>query len=93
MVLAAGPELIDDIWRATDDVLSVTVPTNEVCSVRMQHRALILTKDCLAHSVRIHARGIEPVRRIHHVLGSFQISAEYCSHFQGWPRGARHGYG
>jgi len=93
MVLVAGPELIGDIRRAPDDVLSETFPANEVCSVRMQHRALILIKDCLAHSARIHARAIERVRRIHCVLGSFQINAEYCSYFQGCPRGARHGYG
>jgi len=30
-VLAAGPELIDDIRRAPDDVLSETIPVNEVC--------------------------------------------------------------
>ena len=91
-MLAAGPELIDDIRKAPDDVLSGTVPANEVCSVRMQHRALILTKDCLVPSAGIHARVTERARRIHHALGPFQINAEYCSHFQGCPRGARHGH-
>ncbi len=93
MVLPAGPELIDDVRRAPDGILSTTVPVNEVCSVRMQYRARILTKDCLVPSARIHARVTERIRRIHHALGSFQINAEYCSYFQGCPRGARHGYG
>ncbi len=93
MVLAAGPELIDDIRRAPDDVLSETAPFNEVCAVRMQHRTLILTKDCLVPSARIHNTVTERTRRIRHALGSFQINAEYCSYFQGYPRGARHGYG
>jgi hypothetical protein len=30
MVLAAGPELIEDIRKAPGDVLSMTEPTNEV---------------------------------------------------------------
>ncbi len=92
-MLAAGPELIDDIRRASDDVLSETATFNDVCSVRMQHRALILTKECLVPSTRIHDRVIELARRIHHTLSSFQINAEYCSYFQGCPRGTRHGYG
>ncbi len=93
MVLGAGPEMVDDIRRAPDDVLSEAVPLNEVCPVRMQHRALILIKDCLALSARIYSRIIERGRRIHCALGSFQINAEYCSYFQGCPRGARHCHG
>jgi len=85
MVLAAGPELIDDIKKAPDDILSESVPFNEVCSVSMQHRAPILTEDCVVPSARIHARVIERARRILHALGSFQINAEYCSYFQGCP--------
>ncbi len=80
-MLVAGPELIDDIRRAPDDDLSETIPVNEVCPVRMQRRALILTNDCLVRSARIHVRVIERVRRIHHALGSFQINAEHCSYF------------
>ncbi len=83
-MLAAGPELIDDIRRAPDDVLSETA-FDEVCSVRMQHRALILTKDCLVPSARIHNTVIERTRRIHRARGSFQINAEYCGYFQGCP--------
>jgi len=92
-VQAAGPELVDDIRRAPDDVLSLNVLVNEVCSVRMQRRTHILTKDCLVRSARIHARVIERVRRIHHALDSFQINAGYCGYFQGCPQGDRHGYG
>ncbi len=61
MVLAAGPEMIDDIRRAPDDVLSKTVTVNEVRLYRIQHRALILTKECLVPSARIYARIIERV--------------------------------
>ncbi len=93
MVLAPGPELIDDIKRAPDDVLSSTVPINEVCSVGMQHRALILIKDCPVRSARIHARIVGRARRKRHVRDSFQINAEYSNYFQACPRGARHGYG
>jgi len=60
-VLAAGPELIDDIRKAPDDVLSEHVIVNEVCSVRMQHQTLILTKNCLVPSARIHDRVTERI--------------------------------
>ena len=31
MVLVSGPELIEDIGRAPDEILSRTEPVNEVC--------------------------------------------------------------
>jgi hypothetical protein len=54
-VLATGYELIDDIRRAPDYVLSRIEPINEVYPVSVQNGAFILTNDYLVRSARIHA--------------------------------------
>jgi hypothetical protein len=54
MVLATGYELIDDIRRAPDNVLSRIEPIDEVNSASMQNGAFILTNDYLVRSARIH---------------------------------------
>jgi hypothetical protein len=78
VVLATGSELIEDVGRAPEDILSRTEPVNE---------------DCLVHSARIHTRHIEPGRYIHHGRNPFQINARCCSYIQGGPPRARRGYG
>ena len=90
-MLVAGSELIEDIRKAPDDVLSMTEPTNEVR--QRAKRSGHTHEDCLVHSTRIHARLIEHERYIPLSRRSFQINAEYCGYFQGGPRRARHGYG
>ena len=82
MVLATGYELIDDVRRAPDDVLS-REPINEVYSVSAQNGAFILTNDGLVRSARIHAILVGGARRIHHRHNSFQISAGYSRYFPG----------
>jgi hypothetical protein len=55
MVLATGSELINDIKGPPDDVLSNAGSINEVYLLG-QNGALILIKDYLARSARLHAR-------------------------------------
>ena len=65
MVLVVGSELIDDLRRAPDDVLSFVKPLTEV---RRHDRQVIqpYSKDFLAPSTRIHARLIGQERPIPH---------------------------
>ena len=58
MVLATGNDLIDDVKKAPDDVLSHAGSINEVCLL-VQSGALILIKDHLARSASVHPRLIE----------------------------------
>lgn len=59
MVLATGSELIEDIKRGPDDVLSNAESINEIGPL-VQNGALMLIKDYhLARSLRIRARLIE----------------------------------
>jgi len=94
-VLATGRELIDDIRRAPDHVLSRIEPINEVCSVSVQNGAFIqyLLTIRLVHSARIHAILIGRARRIHHGHSSFEICAGYARYFPGDQRRTRYGHG
>jgi len=80
-VLVVGSELVDDIRRAPDDVLSMLEPTIEV-RLALSNRTVNTHKDYLAHPSRIHARLIEHKRRLPYGYNTFQIDAKYCSHFQ-----------
>jgi hypothetical protein len=64
MVLVSGPELIEDVKRAPDDVLSGIKAELEVRS--RAKRSSHSHKDYLVSSSRIHARHIGPERRIPH---------------------------
>jgi hypothetical protein len=93
MVLATGPDLIDDIKRAPDDVLSRFERFDEVCSVGVKNGAPILIKDYLALATRIHHRSFD---RCQHPLlehNAIQIGAGYRRYFQGDPRRAHDGHG
>jgi hypothetical protein len=57
-VLATGSDLIDDIKKAPDDVLSNAESINEVCLL-VQNGALILIEDYPARSASTHARLVE----------------------------------
>jgi hypothetical protein len=62
MVLAAGAELIDDIKRAPEDVLSRRKPVIEVCTV---HRLEITLKAVTpAHSDGLHPSALEYRRHL-----------------------------
>jgi hypothetical protein len=91
MVLATGHELIDDVRRAPDYVLSRIEPINEVYSVSVRNGAFILTSDYLVRPARIHAVLVGDARRIHHRLDSFQISAGYSKYFPGDQRRTHYG--
>ncbi len=91
-MLAGGSELIDDIRRAPDNVLSKRELANEVRW--LAKRRVHTHGDRLGHSNRIHARRIGPKRRIHHGHNSFQTYYAGCfMYFQGSPRRARPGNG
>ena len=91
MVLATGSQLIEDVRRAPDDVLSRAEPLNEVrCTAKW---SVHTHAHHLVHSSRIHTRLIEPERQIHARSNSFQINAGYCRHFPGGSRWARRSYG
>jgi hypothetical protein len=92
MVLATGYELIDDVRRAPDYVLSRIEPINEVYSVSVQNGAFILTNDYLVHSARIHATLIGDARRMLHRHNSFQISAGHSRYFPGDQGRTRYGH-
>lgn len=92
MVLATGYELIDDVRRAPDYVLSRIEPINEVYSVSVKNGALILTNDYLVRSARIHAVLIGDARRIHHRHDSFQISPGYSGYFPGYQGRTHYGH-
>lgn len=80
MVLATESELIEDIKRAADDVLSNAESINEICSL-VQNGALILIKEYLSRSPRIRARLIESHRHVLHERSLFQINVGYCRSF------------
>ncbi len=82
MVLATGSELVNDIRKAPDDVLSRAERINDVCSFCVQNGAPILKKDYLARSARIHARLTHCFRHALLERNSFQINAGYCRYFQ-----------
>jgi len=90
MVLASGSDLIDDVRRAPDDVLSGTEPMHEVHLPSSQ--SAHTHKDDLAPTTRIHAEPVEPERQLHYRRSSFQINAGYCRYFYGGSRRAHHGY-
>ena len=85
MVLATGSDLIDDIKRAPDDVLSKFERVDEVCSVSVLHRAPIFIKNYLACSAKIHAKRIEGPQHAYIERNSIQIDAGYCRYFRGDP--------
>jgi hypothetical protein len=65
MVLAAGSELIEDVRKAPEDVLSMLEPTIEV-STLMCKMGCSSHEDFLVSSTRIHTRLIEHERHIPH---------------------------
>ena len=89
MVLAAGSELVEDVRRAPDDVLS-TDPMTEVrrCAERGAHTH----KNYPVYSTRVHARLIEQERQIPCRCDTFQVDAEYRGYVQGRTRRAHYGY-
>ena len=91
MVLAAGSELIEDVRRAPDDVLSMFEPLNEVCYHEKQ--TYYTHMDYLARSIRIYNRLFEYERHLPRGCNTFQINTGCCRYFQGDLRRARHGYG
>lgn len=91
MVLATGPQLIEDVRKAPDDVLSKAEPLNEVrCATKWSVHA---HAHHLVYSSRIHVWLVESERQIHSGSNSFQIIPGYCRHFPGGSRWARRGYG
>jgi len=74
MVLATGPELIDDIKRAPVEILSTSEAKNGVCSVSMQN-GIMLIKNHPDHSATIHARHTEHERPVPLEGNSFEVSA------------------
>jgi len=71
MVLVVGSELLDDIRRAPDDVLSMIEPTIEVRYHALANQTANTHKDCLVPSTRIHARLIEHERRVPYGYNTF----------------------
>lgn len=91
MVLATGSQLIEDVRRAPDNVLSRAEPLNEVrCAAKW---SVHTHAHHLVYSSRIHARHIESERQIHPGSNSFQINAGYCRYFPGGSWWARRSYG
>ena len=86
MVLATGPELIDDIKRAPAHVLSTSEAKNGVCSVSIQNGMLMLIKDHLDHTATVHARHTEHERHVPFKGNSFEFNARYSAYIQGGPR-------
>ena len=82
MVLVAGSELLDDIRKAPEDVLSMREPMVEVSLHALANQTADTHKDYLVHSTRIHARLIEHERRVPYRRTTFQIDAKHCSYFQ-----------
>jgi hypothetical protein len=82
-VLATGPQLIDDIRKAPDDVLSLLEPANEVHKPK-NWRAHTHGDD-LVPSARLHVKIVGRERRIPHGHNSCQINAGCCGYFQGCP--------
>lgn len=70
-MLASGSELIDDIRKAPDDVLSRTVLRDEVRSMQNGEPTATLMGDHVVPSRKIHVRPIELKRRILHGSNSF----------------------
>jgi len=81
MVLVSGSELIDDVRKAPDDVLSMLEPTIEVRLHALASQTANTHNDYLVSSTRIHARLIEHERRVPYGDNTFQIDTKYCSHF------------
>jgi hypothetical protein len=92
-VLATGPELIDDIKRAPDHILSTAEAKNGVCSVSMQKGTLMLIKGYLDRSATIHARHTEHERPVPYEGRSFEVNAGNSEYVRGCPRRTCHGYG
>ena len=65
MVLAAGSELIEDVRKAPEDVLSMLEPTIEVSRLTCKMECSS-QEDFLVPSTRIHTRLIEHERHIPH---------------------------
>lgn len=94
MVLATGPDLIDDIKRAPDNVLSTSAAKNAVCSASIQNGMLKLIKDHLDHSAPIHARRTKHERPIPYKVNSLGVHAGCISGcVQRGPRRNPLGYG
>jgi len=64
MVLVSGSELLDDIRKAPDDVLSMTKPMVEVSLHALANQTADTHKDYLVPSTRIHARLVGYERRV-----------------------------
>ena len=56
MVLVAGPELIEDVRKAPENVLSRLEPIIDVSSMHWQNGELMLTRITSVHSTRIYVR-------------------------------------
>ena len=82
MVLVVGSELIDDIRRAPDDVLSMIEPMTEVRHYSLTNQTANTHPDYLVHSTRIHAKLIEHQGRVPYGYNPVQIDAKYCGYFQ-----------
>jgi hypothetical protein len=89
MVLPTGSQLIDDIRKAPDDVLSLSEPMREVCW-------------CQCGTVTSYSYGLsscfnQNIRRTYWTtmmnITQKLFVPEYCKYFQGGPRRAYHGYG
>jgi hypothetical protein len=92
-VLATGPELIDDIKRAPDHILSTVEAKNGVYSVSMQNGSLVLIKDHLVPSATIHARHTERRRPVPYEGNSFKVNAGNSEYIRGGPRRTCRGCG
>lgn len=94
MVLATGPDLIDDIKKAPDNVLSTSAAKNAVGSASMQNGILKLIKDYPDHSAPIHVRRTKHERQVPHKVNSLGVHARCISGcVQRGPRRNPLGYG
>ena len=71
MVLVSGSELIDDIRKAPDEVLSILEPAIEVREYAMVNETVNTHKDYLVHTTRIHAGFVGHERRVPYGRNTF----------------------
>ena len=71
MVLVVGSELLDDIRRAPDNVLSMIEPATEVRYHALTSQAANTHKDYLVHSTKIHSSLIGHERRVSYGYNPF----------------------
>jgi hypothetical protein len=83
MVLVTGSELIDDVRKAPEDVLSMRAQILEVSTMRKTTSPF--SRITSVRSSRVYAERIEPGRRLSNGCTTFKIDTEYRSYFQGGP--------